>query len=97
MDARVWSPTRAFASFDAVILSDLFESRPRVMQSVSWSFRGASKLSMRSGTPRDLEWSGTIIIFASHVFTSHILTAQLSLVTLSFTPSLLPKRLRLRQ
>ena len=33
MEARVRAPARAFASFDAVNLTDLFESRAKVMRS----------------------------------------------------------------
>ena len=41
MDARVRAPVRAFTSLDAINLTDLFEHRPKLMQSVPHILRGA--------------------------------------------------------
>ena len=46
-EAGVRAPTRAFASLDAVDLSDVFESRPRVMRAVPAVIRGAFRAAVR--------------------------------------------------
>ena len=47
MDARVRAPVRAFTSLDAINLTDLFEHRPKLMQSVPHILRGAFRLALR--------------------------------------------------
>ena len=46
-EAGVRAPTRAFASLDAVDLSDVFASRPRVMRAVPAVIRGAFRAAVR--------------------------------------------------
>ena len=45
--ARVRAPMRSFASLDVLNLSELFESRPRVMRSVPHILRGGFRLALR--------------------------------------------------
>ena len=47
LEVRVRAPARAFASLDAVNLTDLFESRANVMRSVPHVLRGAFRMALR--------------------------------------------------
>ena len=46
-EAIVRAPMRSFASLDVLILSEFFESRPRVMRSVRHNLRGGFRLALR--------------------------------------------------
>ena len=46
-EARVRAPARSFASLDVLNLSELFESRPRLMRSVPHILRGGFRLALR--------------------------------------------------
>ena len=46
MDVGVWAPMRAFTSLDAINLTDLFEHRAKLMQSVPHILRGAFRMSL---------------------------------------------------
>ena len=55
MEPRVRAPVRAFASLDAVDLSDLFERRAKVMRSVPHVLRGAFRMALRVACQEILE------------------------------------------
>ena len=46
MDVRLRAPVRAFTSLDAINLTDLFEHRARLMQSVPHILRGAFRMAL---------------------------------------------------
>ena len=58
LEGRLRAPVRSFASLDAVNLSELFESRPRLMRSVPYVLRGGFSISHESRFPGDFGRSG---------------------------------------